>query len=87
MLPYRLLRTIGMGVGSVLLITVVLPIVAKAARPVIKSAIKGGLSLKDQMKEAYAENREKFDDLVAEVKEEETGKARKSKRTKKTKKK
>ncbi|MBS1259093.1 MAG: hypothetical protein MAG551_02159 [Candidatus Scalindua arabica] len=83
MLSYRLLRTVGMGAGSVLLVTVVLPIVARAAKPVMKSAIMGGLSLKDQMKEAYAENREKFDDLVAEVKEEETGKARKSKRTKK----
>lgn len=87
MLPYRLLRTMGMGVGSVLLVTAVLPLIAKAARPVIKSAIKGGLSLKDQMKEAYAENREKFDDLVAEVKEEETGKTKKPKKSKKIKKK
>lgn len=87
MLNYRLLRTVGMGVGSVLLATVVLPLVARAARPVIKSAIKGGLSLKDQMKEAYADNREEFDDLVDEVKEEETGKTKKSRKTKKTKKK
>lgn len=82
----RLLRTIGVSVGTAVLAAAVMPIIAKAAKPIMDSAINGGSSLKDRMKEAYAENREKFDDLVAEVKEEETGKAKKSKRTRKTKK-
>ncbi|MBC8549285.1 MAG: DUF5132 domain-containing protein [Candidatus Brocadiales bacterium] len=85
MLPYRLLRTVGMGVGTVVLAAVVMPIIAKAAKPIMDSAMNGGSSLKDRMKEAYAESKEKFEDLVAEVKEEETGKAKKSKRTYKTK--
>lgn len=67
---YRLLKTFGLGVGSALVAMAVYPLLAKAAKPVVKSIIKGGLNLKDQAKEAYAESKEKVEDMMAEVKEE-----------------
>lgn len=71
---YRFLRTLGLGVGAALIAMALYPLIAKAAGPLIKGIIKGGLNLKDQMKEVYAEGMEKIDDIVAEVKEEREGK-------------
>ena len=63
-------KAFGFGIGSALVAMAVYPLIATAAKPLMKSVIKGGLGLKDQMKQAYAESKEKFEDLVAEVKEE-----------------
>lgn len=75
MLNYRFLRNLGLGVGTALIAMAVFPLLAKAARPILKSIIKGGLDMKDRIKEGFAEGKEKFEDVVAEVKEErqETG--------------
>ncbi len=69
-MDYRLLKTFGLGVGSALVAMAVFPVVAAVARPVAKGFVKGGLNLKDQAKQAYAESKEKVEDIVAEAKEE-----------------
>lgn len=58
------------GVGAVLLVPVVLPIVATAIRPLAKAAVKGGIMLYDKGKVAVAEIQETVEDLVAEAKAE-----------------
>lgn len=63
-------KSFGFGVGSALVAMAVYPLIASSAKPLMKSVIKGGLGLKDQMKLAYAESKEQFEDMVAEVKEE-----------------
>lgn len=70
MAKLRFAKSFGFGVGSALVAMAVYPLIASAAKPLMKSAIKGGLGLKGQMKHAYAESKEKFEDIVAEVKEE-----------------
>ena len=81
---YRLLGSFGLGVGAAMVAMALFPVlqrklgpIAKSAfkegmgwQPLLKSAIKGGLSLKEQMMRVCAESKEKFEDLVAEVKEE-----------------
>ena len=66
----KFIKSFGIGIGSALVAMAVYPIISAAAKPLMKSAIKGGMGLKDQMKHAYAESKEKFEDMVAEVKEE-----------------
>jgi len=58
------------GVGAVLLVPVVLPVVATAVKPLAKAAIKGGILLYDKGKVAVAEIQETVEDLVAEAKAE-----------------
>jgi hypothetical protein len=58
------------GVGAVLLVPVVLPVVATAIKPLAKAAIKGGILLYDKGKVAVAELQETVEDLVAEAKAE-----------------
>lgn len=58
---YRFLRTLGLGVGSALIAMVVFPLIAKAAEPLIKSVIRSGLNLKEQIKGSDSENKEKKD--------------------------
>ena len=55
-----LFKSFGFGIGSALVAMAVYPLIASAAKPLMKSVIKGGLGLKDQMKHAYAESREQF---------------------------
>lgn len=61
---------IFIGIGAALLAPVVLPILAAVAKPLTKSAMKGGILLYQKGKEACAEAGELFEDLTAEVKAE-----------------
>ncbi len=66
----RLVKTLALGVGSALIAMAIYPILAKAAKPVLKNIVKGGLELQEKTKLVMAEGKEKIEDLVAEVKEE-----------------
>lgn len=59
---------IGAGVAGVA--TVALPVLAHAARPLMRSAIKSGILFAEISREAFAEVGESFEDLVAEVRSE-----------------
>jgi hypothetical protein len=60
---------IAIGVG-LLVAPVVIPMVAAAARPVAKAAIKGGLMVYEKGREMLAETLEVVEDLAAEAKSE-----------------
>ena len=60
---------IAIGVG-LLVAPVVIPMIATAARPVAKAAIKGGLMLYEKGREMVAEVAEVVEDLTAEAKSE-----------------
>jgi hypothetical protein len=62
-----------LGVGVVIAIPVVLPLVGAALRPVAKAAIKGYLAFSDAASEYVAGVAEELSDLVAEVKAERAG--------------
>jgi hypothetical protein len=58
------------GIGAVLLAPVVLPVVAGVGKPLAKSLIKGGISLYEKSKGAFAELGETWEDIVAEARAE-----------------
>jgi hypothetical protein len=58
------------GVGSAIVAPLVVPALSKAAKPLAKAAIKGGLALFETGREKLAEMHEVVDDLVAEAKTE-----------------
>ncbi|SRR5579883_466606 len=58
------------GIGAVLLAPVVIPVVAGVGKPIAKSLIKGGLSLYERSKGAFAEIGETWEDIVAEARAE-----------------
>ena len=61
---------LAIGIGAAILGPVVIPVLAGAAKPLAKAAIKGGLGLYDKGKETFAEVYEMVDDLVAEARAE-----------------
>jgi len=63
-------------VAGALTAAVLLPMVGgRRGRSLLKSAIRGYLSLSDRLKENAAEAREQFNDLVAEVRQERQAEA------------
>lgn len=58
------------GIGAAILVPVLFPAVATVAKPVLKGAIKLGVTLYEKGNEAVAEVTEVFEDLVAEAKSE-----------------
>jgi len=66
----NILSGLAIGIGAAVLAPVVMPILASAAKPVLKATIKGGLALYDKGRETYAEVAEVVEDVVAEVKAE-----------------
>jgi Protein of unknown function (DUF5132) len=61
----------GVAIGVGLLVApVVIPMIADAARPVAKAAIKGGLMLYEKGREMCAEVAEVVEDLAAEARSE-----------------
>lgn len=60
-------------VGAAILVPVLLPAVATAAKPLVKGVIKAGVTLYEKGNEAIAEMGEVLEDLVAEAKSEMTG--------------
>lgn len=61
---------IAAGIGVAVLAPVLLPIIAGAARPLARAAIKTGIIMYEKGREAAAEVGEVFDDLVAEARAE-----------------
>jgi len=61
---------LAIGIGAAVLGPAVLPVIAGAAKPIIKAAIKGGIILYEKGKETFAEMGEVVEDLVAEAKSE-----------------
>ena len=55
------------GVGAIVLAPALLPVVAKASKPVAKALIKGGIIAYKKSRSAIAESGEMLDDLLAEV--------------------
>jgi hypothetical protein len=61
----------GVAIGVGLLVApVVIPMVAAAARPLLKAALKGGFVLYEKGREVVAEVMEVTEDLVEEAKSE-----------------
>ena len=63
---------VAVGLGAIILGPAVLGLLGSLARPLAKSAIKGGLMLYGQGRTIIAETREILEDLVAESKSELT---------------
>ena len=61
---------LAIGIGSAIIAPLVIPALSKAAKPLAKAAIKGGLVLFETGKEKLAEAQELMDDLLAEAKAE-----------------
>lgn len=64
------LKMVAIGVGVVVLAPLVARITATVAKPLLKSAIKGGLILAERGKVALAESMETLEDMTAEAKAE-----------------
>ncbi|MCX7102818.1 MAG: DUF5132 domain-containing protein [Methylobacter sp.] len=67
---------IAIGIGATVLATAVipvLPVLAKAARPMARAAIKSGLLLAERGRELIAEVSEELEDVFAETKAELMG--------------
>ncbi|MCL6582753.1 MAG: DUF5132 domain-containing protein [bacterium] len=62
------------GAGVALVAPVILPLVGHLLRPVVKSAIKGGMIISGKVREMAAEASEQISDLVAEVRAESSAK-------------
>lgn len=65
-----ILGGLAIGVGAAIVAPIVIPILAGAAKPLAKVAIKEGLILYEKGKEMLAEAKEAVEDLVAESKAE-----------------
>lgn len=58
------------GIGAVILAPVVIPFVAGVGKPLIKSALKGGIVAYEKAKGAFAEIGESWEDMIAEARAE-----------------
>jgi hypothetical protein len=63
-------KGLAIGVGVAVLAPLVLPVVASAARPLARAAIKTGIVLYEKSRETVAEIGEVMEDLVAEARAE-----------------
>jgi len=61
---------LAIGIGSAIIAPLVVPALSKAAKPLAKAAIKGGLVLFETSKEKLAVAHELVDDLLAEARAE-----------------
>jgi hypothetical protein len=66
--------SLAVGIGVALLAPILLPAVASIFRPLVKGAVKGGLTVVDTVKEYTASTGEQLSDLYAEAKSEHYGK-------------
>jgi hypothetical protein len=66
----NIISGLAIGIGSAIIAPMVTPALSKAAKPLAKAAIKGGLMLFETGKEKFAEACEVVDDLVAEARAE-----------------
>jgi hypothetical protein len=58
------------GIGAIVLAPVVIPVVAKASKPLAKAVIRGGILAYEKSRTMMAETGEILEDLVAEVQAE-----------------
>ncbi|MGD8568008.1 MAG: DUF5132 domain-containing protein [Gammaproteobacteria bacterium] len=63
-------KGIAIGIGMAIITPVVLPILARAGRPLTRAAIKSGMLLYDKGRETFAELSEVAEDLIAEARAE-----------------
>jgi len=68
-------KSLLVGVAVAVLAPVLLPVVGAAVRPILKTAIKGGILLYNKGRELVAEAVESVEDLTAEAKAEMEPKA------------
>ena len=61
---------LAIGIGSAIIAPLVVPALSKAAKPLAKAAVKGGLVLFETSKEKLAVAHELVDDLLAEARAE-----------------
>ncbi len=66
----NIITGLAIGIGSAIVAPLVVPALSKAAKPLAKAAIKGGLVLFETSKEKLAEAHELVDDLLAEARAE-----------------
>lgn len=71
---YLLPFTLGVAVGVV--VTKNWPKIREVTRPLLREAMKGSGGLLEKGREVYHAQSEKFSDLIAEIREEEEGKAK-----------
>jgi hypothetical protein len=78
----KAIRLFGPSLVVGLVAPFVFPPLRRAARPVAKELLKGGLLLTESLKEAAIEARDQLSDLLAEVKAEREREAAQSESTK-----
>jgi hypothetical protein len=61
---------LGVGIAAALLVPMVLPVVARAAKPIAKAMVKSGIIVYEKGREALAELGEVMEDVVAEARAE-----------------
>ncbi len=64
------IKGVAVGVGAVVGIGLISPLLGDRGRPLAKGIVRGYLNLRDKLSEAGAETKEQLSDLVAEVKAE-----------------
>ncbi len=69
-LKSNIISGLAIGIGSAIIAPMVTPALSRAAKPLAKAAIKGGLMLFETGKEKLAEAYEVVDDLLAEARAE-----------------
>ena len=69
-LDKKVATVLAVGVGAVVVAPIVSPAVGKVTRPLLKSAIKGGLVFYERAKVVGAEAMETIEDLAAEARAE-----------------
>jgi Protein of unknown function (DUF5132) len=69
-LKNNIVSGLAIGIGSAIIAPMITPALSKAAKPLAKAAIKGGLMLFETGKEKLAEAYEVVDDLLAEARAE-----------------
>lgn len=64
---------VAIGLGALILVPAVLPVVGSVVKPLAKAAIKGGIILFEKSRELLAETQEVLEDLAAEARAELAG--------------
>jgi hypothetical protein len=76
------LAMVGLGTTAVFLVPMLVPAVLRAARPLVKEAVKGGMLCLRQSREALGEACKALDGVVAEARAElEAGRSRPAPKT------
>ena len=66
----NIITGLAIGFGAAILAPMIRPVLADIAKPLAKSAIKGGITLYEKNREKLAEVKEVVEDLLAEARAE-----------------